>query len=62
MPLSGSDYVREYFIMSWLLFVAVALLVLWVTAQVFGWVLGAALNVFWIVALVLVVVWLFQRI
>lgn len=47
--------------MSWLLFVAVVLLVLWVLAQAFGWVLGAALNLFWIVALVLLVIWLLQR-
>jgi len=48
--------------MSWLLFLAVALLVLWVLAQVFGWVLGAALHLLWILALVLLVIWFVQRV
>ena len=48
--------------MSWLLFLAVALLVLWVLAQVFGWVLGAGLHLLWILALVLLVIWFVQRV
>jgi hypothetical protein len=40
---------------------AVVLLVLWVAAEVVGFALGAALNLLWIGALVLLVVWAFQR-
>lgn len=48
--------------MNFLPLLAIGLLVLWVLAQVFGWVLGAALNLFWIIALVLLVVWVVARI
>lgn len=45
--------------MNWLLLLAIVLLVLWVAAEVLGWVIGAALNLLWIAALVLLAVWLF---
>ena len=40
---------------------AVVLLVLWVAAEVVGFALGAVLNLLWIGAIVLLVVWAFQR-
>lgn len=43
--------------MNGLLVLAVILLVLWVLAEAMGWVLGALLNLLWIGALVLFVVW-----
>lgn len=43
--------------MNGLLLLAVALLVLWVLAEVLGWVLGAAVHLLWIAALVLLVLW-----
>ena len=48
--------------MNWILWLAVVLVVLWVMARVLGFVLGAALHLLWIVALVLLVVWLFQKV
>lgn len=48
--------------MNWLLWLAVALLLLWIVAEVIGWVAGALLNLLWILALVLLVVWLVQKI
>jgi hypothetical protein len=48
--------------MNWLLSLAMVLLVLWVLAQVLGWVLGAALQLLWIGALVLIAVWVFQKV
>lgn len=48
--------------MNWLIWLAVVLVVLWVLAQALGWVLGAALHLLWIVALVLFAVWLFQKV
>jgi len=48
--------------MNFLPLLAIGLLILWVLARVFGWVLGAALNLFWIIALVLLVVWVAARI
>lgn len=47
--------------MNWLLWLAIVLLALWLAAEVLGWVLGAMLNLLWIAALVLLAVWLFQR-
>ncbi len=47
--------------MHWLIWLAVALMVLWVVAQVLGWVIGAALHLLWIAALVLLAIWLFQK-
>ena len=46
--------------MEWLLFLAIALIVLWILGEVFGFVLGAAANLLWIAALVLLAIWLFQ--
>ncbi|MBW3553182.1 MAG: hypothetical protein KY466_06720 [Gemmatimonadetes bacterium] len=48
--------------MNWLLTLAIILVVLWVLAEVLGWVIGAALNLLWIAALVLLAVWLFNRV
>lgn len=48
--------------MSWLVLLAIALIVLWILAQVFGFVLGAASNLLWIAALVLLAIWLFQTV
>lgn len=48
--------------MNWLLILAVVLIVLWVAAEVLGWVIGAALHLLWILALVLAAIWLFQKI
>jgi hypothetical protein len=46
--------------MHFLLWIAILLIVLWVVARVVGFVAGALLNVLWIVALVLLVIWLFS--
>jgi hypothetical protein len=46
--------------MSWLVLLAIALVVLWILGQVFGFVIGAAANLLWIAALVLLAIWLFQ--
>lgn len=48
--------------MNWLLTIAIVLVVLWVLAEVLGWVVGAALHLFWIAALVLLAIWLFQKV
>lgn len=48
--------------MNWLLWVAVLLVVLWVLAEVVGFVVGAALHLLWIIALVLAAMWLYQKI
>lgn len=48
--------------MNWLLILAVVLVVLWLAAEVLGWVLGAALHLLWIAALVLFVVWLVGKV
>lgn len=42
-----------------LLPIAILLVVIWIVARVVGWVAGAMLNILWIVALVLFVIWLF---
>ena len=47
--------------MGWLPILAVVLLLFWVAGEAMGFALGAALNLFWIIALVLLVVWVFQR-
>lgn len=48
--------------MNWLLILAVFLLVLWIAAEILGWVIGAALHLLWIAALVLLAVWIYQKI
>jgi hypothetical protein len=48
--------------MNWLVLLAVALLVLWLLAEAVGFVLGAALNLLWIGALVLFVIWMVQKV
>lgn len=48
--------------MNWLLTLAIVLVVLWILAEVLGWVLGAALHLLWIAAIVLFVIWLFNRV
>lgn len=47
--------------MNWLAILAVILLALWILAEVLGWVIGAALNLLWIAALVLFAIWVFQK-
>ena len=47
--------------MRWLPILAVALVVLWVAARLLGFVMGAALNLIWIAAILLFVVWVFGR-
>ncbi len=47
--------------MSWLIWLAVGLVVLWIVALLLGWVIGAAIHLFWIAALVLLAVWLFKQ-
>lgn len=48
--------------MNWLLLLAIVLVVLWVAAEVLGWVIGAALHLLWIAALVLFVIWLVRKV
>ena len=48
--------------MNWMLLLAIALIVLWLAAELLGWVIGAALNMLWILALILLAYWLFQKI
>ena len=48
--------------MNWLLTLAIILVVLWILAEALGWVLGAALNLLWIAALVLLAIWLFGKV
>ena len=48
-------------VMNWLPMLAVVLIVIWVAAEVLGWVLGAALHLLWIGALILLAFWLFQK-
>jgi hypothetical protein len=42
-----------------LLYIAVLLIIIWVVARVIAGVAGALLNILWIVALVMLVIWLF---
>ena len=48
--------------MNWLLILAIVLVALWIAAELLGWVIGAALNLLWIAALILLAVWLFQKV
>lgn len=48
--------------MNWLLTLAIILVILWILAEVLGWVIGVALNLLWIAALVLLAVWLFRKV
>ena len=48
--------------MNNLLWIAVVLVVLWVVASVTKFVVGAALHLLWVVALVLLAVWAFRKI
>lgn len=48
--------------MNWLLTLAIVLVVLWILAEVLGWVLGAALHLLWIAAIVLFAIWLFNKV
>lgn len=48
--------------MNWLLILAIVLVVIWIAAEVLGWVIGAALNLLWIAALVMLAIWVFQKI
>ena len=47
--------------MNWLAIFAMALIFFWIGAKVLGFVLGAAFNLLWIVAILLLAVWVFQR-
>src|SRR5690606_21864502 len=47
--------------MNWLIWLAVVLVVLWILAEALGWVLGVAVHLLWIAALVLFVIWLFRK-
>lgn len=45
--------------MNYLIWIAVALAVIWVVARVIAGIAGALLNLLWIVAIIVLVVWLF---
>ena len=47
--------------MNWLVWLAIVLVIVWVLAEALGFVLGAALHLLWITALVLLAIWLFQK-
>ena len=47
--------------MNWLLTIAIVLVVLWILAEVLGFVLGAMLHLLWIAALVLFVFWVIGK-
>lgn len=47
--------------MNWLITLAIILVVLWILAEVLGFVVGAALNLLWIAAIVLGVLWLIGK-
>ena len=47
--------------MNWMPIFAIALIILWIGARLLGFVLGAALNLLWIAAILLFAVWIFQR-
>lgn len=47
---------------NWLVALAILLLILWVVARVVGWVLGLAVHLLWVAALVLLAIWLFQKV
>lgn len=48
--------------MQALLWIAILLVVLWVVAELVGFVAGALLNLLWIAALIFGAIWLYQRI
>lgn len=45
-----------------LLWIAILLVVIWVVARVVGWVAGALLNLLWIFAVILFIIWLVRKI
>jgi len=47
--------------MNNLVWIAIALVVVWVLASVTKFVVGAALHLFWVLAVVLLVVWAFRK-
>jgi len=47
--------------MNWMLLLAIALVVFWIVARALGWVLGLALHLFWIAAVVLLIIWMIQK-
>lgn len=48
--------------MNNLLWIAIVLILLWVVASVTKFVVGAMLHLLWIVAIVLLVIWLIRKI
>jgi hypothetical protein len=48
--------------MNSLLWIAVVLIILWVVASVTKFVVGAMLHLLWILALVLLVIWVIRKI
>jgi uncharacterized membrane protein required for colicin V production len=48
--------------MNWLLTLAIVLIALWILAEILGFVLGAALHLLWIAAIVLFVIWVIGKI
>lgn len=49
-------------VMNWMIPVAVLLIVLWVAARLLGWVIGAAFHLIWVIALIMIAIWLFQKV
>lgn len=47
--------------MNWLVTIAVLLIALWILAEVIGWALGALMHLLWIGGLILLVIWVFQK-
>jgi hypothetical protein len=47
--------------MNWLAILAIALIFFWIGARVLGFVLGAAFNLIWVLAIVLLAVSLLRR-
>lgn len=48
--------------MNNLLWIAIVLLLIWVVASVTKFVVGAVLHLFWVLALILLAVWVFRKI
>ena len=48
--------------MNNLLWIAIVLIVIWVLASVTKFVVGAALHLFWVLAIILLVVWAVKKI
>ena len=44
-----------------LAYIAVALLLIWILGEALGFVVGAVFNLLWIVALVLLAIWIVQK-